>query len=197
MSGGAGMGGRGAQRREDLERAGVALLAKGGWPAVTARGVAERAGTNAGLIHYHYGGLPELHRAVAVRATDVALRPLVERLVATDDVAAAVLGLLGAESDAPEDEGRLTSELVAGAMRDEAVRAVVGDALRQVRTDLETWLAAVEPSWTRSQRTGTAVALTALLDGLYLHRLVDDQIDLVATADALAMLLRRPGPANG
>ena len=48
--------------------AGVALLCEQGWSFVTTHGVAERAGTNAGLIHYHFGGLPRLHEAIARRA---------------------------------------------------------------------------------------------------------------------------------
>jgi AcrR family transcriptional regulator len=46
---------RGQRRWEQLVEAGVAVLADGGWPAVTTRAVAGRAGANVALIHYHFG----------------------------------------------------------------------------------------------------------------------------------------------
>ena len=66
---------RGDRRREQLVETGIALLDEQGWPGVTTRAVAERAGTNPGLIHYHFGGLPGLHAAIFRRATDLVVNP--------------------------------------------------------------------------------------------------------------------------
>ncbi|MEO3885479.1 TetR/AcrR family transcriptional regulator [Nonomuraea sp. B5E05] len=54
---------RGDRRREQLVAAGIAVLRDDGWQGVTTRAVAQRAGTNPGLIHYHFGGLAGLRSA--------------------------------------------------------------------------------------------------------------------------------------
>lgn len=74
--------------------AGLALLGEYGWPGVTARAVAERAGTNPGLIHYHFGGLPGLHAAIFRRGTDLLVNPLVDELMSARDERAALRALL-------------------------------------------------------------------------------------------------------
>ncbi|NUR91229.1 MAG: TetR family transcriptional regulator, partial [Nonomuraea sp.] len=105
---------RGDRRREQLVETGVALLGEHGWPGVTARAIAERAGTNPGLIHYHFGGLPGLHAAIFRRATDLLINPLVEELLGAGDERAALSMIRTLLPATPADvpSSRLAAELI-------------------------------------------------------------------------------------
>ena len=46
--------------RRRIEAAAVALVAERGWDAATTRAVAERAGVNRGLVHYHFESIDAL-----------------------------------------------------------------------------------------------------------------------------------------
>ena len=172
------------------------LLAAAGWPAVTARAIAERSGANPGLIHYHYGGLAQLHRAIARRAVSASIRPMVDQLVVGDDVWTAVTDAIeaGADPEAMRTLQRLTGELVIGSLRDEHTRRLVRDELRQARAHLSAWVTRCEPGWAPARVRGVVVVITALLDGLFLQQLVDDELDLLAAANGLAASLERDAP---
>lgn len=166
--------------------AGVALLAEGGWPSVTTRAVAQRGRANTGLIHYHFGGLPGLHRAVARRAGQMIIDPLVDALREADDVPT-MIGMVGAaiEGGADEKTTRLAVELFAGAMRDPALGEVVGDELRGARHRLAEHLGRLRPRWPRERATGTAALILAVLDGLMLHLVLDQETPARAALAAL------------
>ncbi len=59
---------------ERLAAAAVQLIAEDGWAAVTTRRVAERAGVNQGLVHYHYGSVAALRREAALQRDDGGVR---------------------------------------------------------------------------------------------------------------------------
>ncbi|WNM33139.1 TetR/AcrR family transcriptional regulator [Streptomyces sp. Li-HN-5-11] len=183
--------GRGHRRREQLINAGVALLADGGWPAVTTRAVAERAGTNIGLIHYYFGGLPGLHTAIARKAGDEVITPVVDALLEFQDsnaVLDTVRGLVPATTGDSRTM-RLAVELMAGALRDPALGEVLCDGLREVRARIGERLGELHPSWSEARRTGAATVITALLDGLMLHRLLDASLPLEEALAALGDLI--------
>lgn len=167
------------------------LLAEAGWPAVTARAIADRSGANPGLIHYHYGGLPQLHRAIAARAVASSIRPMAEQLMAADDLWPGVAAVIRAAAEQREETvfGRLVSELVVGSLRDDDIRWLVRDELRRARAQLATWVAGHRPSWSPEEAAGVAIAITGLLDGLVLQNLIDDDLDLHLAATGLARAL--------
>ncbi|GAA4235355.1 TetR family transcriptional regulator [Actinomadura meridiana] len=171
--------------------AGVSLLVDGGWPAVTTRAVAERAGTNIGLIHYHFGGLPGLHSAIASRAADEIITPIIDALLDAPDFAAALDTVRALVSATPGDGRmmRLAVELMPGALRDPAMGEVLRDGLRQARARIGERLGELHPSWSEARRTGAATVIVALLDGLMLHRLLDTSLPVDETLDALADLI--------
>jgi len=182
---------RGHRRREQLIDAGTTLLADGGWPAVTTRAVAERAGTNIGLIHYHFGGLPGLHAAIARKAGDEVITPVVDALLEVQDLNAAldtVRDLVPATTGDGQTM-RLAVELMAGALRDPALGEVVRDGLRQARARIGERLGELHPSWSEARRTGAATVITALLDGLMLHRLLDASLPVDEALAALGDLI--------
>lgn len=182
---------RGLRRREQLVSAGVLLLADGGWPAVTTRAVAERAGTNVGLIHYHFGGLPGLHAAIARQAGDEIITPVVDALLAAPNPHAAldtVRNLVPATTGDGQ-RMRLAVELMAGSLRDPVLGEVLRDGLRQARVRIGARLGELHPSWSEARRTGAATAIVALLDGLMLHRLLDTSLPVDEALTALGDLL--------
>jgi AcrR family transcriptional regulator len=183
---------RGARRREQLVRAGVDLLGERGWAGVTARAVAERAGTHQGLVHYHFGGLPALKRAVADAAVREAFEPAVALLTAAGSWPAGVAAVVRATAGQWEPRtARITAELVAASLQDPEVGELLRDTLAAVRARLVPWLAASG----EAEPEGLATVLVAALDGLVLHRLLDPALDLgaaAAAADALAARSRRP-----
>ncbi|MEU6284468.1 TetR/AcrR family transcriptional regulator [Streptomyces sp. NPDC047028] len=183
--------GRGLRRREQLTDAGVALLAEGGWPAVTTRAVAERAGAQVGLIHYHFGGLAGLHEAIARKAGDEVITPVLDALLEAPEPHAA-LETLRELVPATTGEGRtlrLAVELMAGALRDPVLGEVLRDGLRQARVRIGERLAELYPSWSGARRTGAAVVVTALLDGIVLHQVLDASLPVDEALAAVGELL--------
>lgn len=177
---------RSLRRRGDLLAAGVALLGERGWHGVTSRAVAERAGTHAGLVHYHFGGLPSLKREVAAAAVAAAFEPVLTSLTRHDDWHAGLAAVVGEVGELPPAQARVSAELIAAAMHDEQVADVLRAALADARGRLVPWLTragAAEPA-------GLAVVVVAALDGLLLHRLVDPGLPLQPAASAVAALPR-------
>jgi AcrR family transcriptional regulator len=179
---------RGTRRREQLVRAGVDLLGEGGWAGVTARGVAERAGTHPGLVHYHFGGLPALKRAVADAALREAFEPAVALLTAAGSWPAGVAAVVRATAGRWEPRtARITAELVAASLGDPEVGELVRHTLADARARLVPWLAESG----EAEPEGLATLLLAALDGLVLHRLVEPALPLAGAAAAAEDLAGR------
>ncbi len=160
---------------------------------MTARAVAERAGANPGLIHYHFGSLDGLRHAASAHAVDVVLGGATDRLLAAegaDEVVGVLDDLVGELAGGPG--ARLPVELLAAAVRDPQVRSQVAGALRRVREQLAAQLAAADPAAAGSAGA-TAVVVVAALDGLLLHRILDPDLDLTAAAAQLAPLVTGDG----
>lgn len=171
--------------------AGVAVLAEGGWPAVTTRAVADRAGAHLGLIHYHFGGLPGLRRAIALHAGELVIGPVVRELSAADDARSAIDRL---RRILPETTGdvrviRLATELMTGALGDPALGDLMRVQLREARERIAERLERLRPHWSRPRRIGVATVAAALVDGLMLHRLVDPALPTEEALTALSDLL--------
>ncbi|MEU8303073.1 TetR family transcriptional regulator [Actinomadura sp. NPDC048955] len=186
---------RGDRRRRQLVDAGIALLGREGWPGVSTRAVAERAGTNPGLIHYHFGGLAGLHAAIFRQATDLIVGPMVAELLGAPDERAALEAMRRQLARAPADElgSRLAAELIVGAMRDPALGAVLRDELREARAQIADRLRALRPDWPPGRLTGAATLITAAIDGVMLHYMIDDALpvgDVLSAVDDL--LEQRP-----
>ncbi|GAA1761602.1 TetR/AcrR family transcriptional regulator [Nonomuraea bangladeshensis] len=175
---------------------GLALLSEHGWPGVTARAVAERAGTNPGLIHYHFGGLPGLHAAIFRRGTDLLVNPLVDELLTAGGERAALASIrtLLPRTAGDEPASRLAAELIIGATRDPALGAVLRDELRQARQQIADRLRALHPGWSAGQALGVATLTVASIDGLMLHRMIDGELPTGEALDVAERLL--PGDAT-
>ncbi|MBL3687000.1 TetR family transcriptional regulator [Leucobacter zeae] len=171
---------RSQRTRDGLVAAGVALLADSGWGAVTTRAVATLAGSNVGLIHYHFGGLPGLRLALAERASEEAIGPLIQVFLRSDDVDAAFDALQTGIADLVADERRvrLAVQLIAGASHDPDLGAAFRQDLREARAAIAAWLELQRPHWSAERIAGSAALFAALLDGLLLHRALDEDAPL-------------------
>jgi len=170
-----------------LVHAGIELLCEGGWPAVTTRAVATRAGTNPGLIHYHFGGLAGLHCAVARQTCELVISPLVTTFLDAPDTRSALRAMRDALPEAASDDNamHLAVELIAGATRDAALGAALGAKLKEVRAEVADHVRLRHPHWPRHRAAGLATLIIAFMDGLVLHHTVDPNIE---TAEAFSLL---------
>ena len=173
--------------------AAIALLCEGGWQAVTTRGVAERADTNAGLIHYHFGGLPGLHAAIVRRVGELVINPLVTELLDAPDEWAALAAVrrLLPETTGDERTARLSAELLAGATRDPALGEVLRDQLREARTQIAGRIRQLHPGWPPERATAVATLVAALIDGLVLHHMLDQDLPVGEALAGVEDLLRK------
>ncbi|MDF4253658.1 TetR family transcriptional regulator C-terminal domain-containing protein [Streptomyces sp. WMMB303] len=185
---------RGRRRREELIEAGLALLVEGGWPAVTTRAVAARGDANVGLIHYHFGGLPALHLAIARQAGEDVMMPLVEDLLSSPDARTALDVLRNAVPRITEDEKtlRLAVELTAGALRNPEIGEALRQGLREARARIADWLGTLDPQVPAERRAGAATLVAALIDGMMLHQLLDEEVPVQAALTALGDLIGAP-----
>ncbi|MFE9390116.1 TetR/AcrR family transcriptional regulator [Streptomyces sp. NPDC006784] len=185
---------RGRRRREELIEAGLALLVEGGWPAVTTRAVAARGDANVGLIHYHFGGLPALHLAIARQAGEDVMMPLVEDLLSSPDARTALDALRNAVPRITEDEKtlRLAVELTAGALRNPEIGEALRQGLREARVRIADWLGTLDPQVPAERRAGAATLVAALIDGMMLHQLLDEEVPVEAALTALGDLIGAP-----
>lgn len=168
------------------------MLAEQGWPAVTTRAVAERAGANVGLIHYHFGGLAELRMAITRRAVESIVGPVLANLLGAADESSAVEALREVIPATAGDAraARLATELLTESLRDDDLREFARAELVRARQEIASRLETLRPDWPARRRTGAAVAVTALLDGLILHRVLDPELPVDAVIGALAELVR-------
>ncbi|TDC93899.1 TetR family transcriptional regulator [Actinomadura sp. 7K507] len=175
-------------------RIGLDLLAEGGWAAITARAVADRARTRPGLLHHYFNGLPGLHVAVAQRASEMIVEPVVDALVAAPDTPAAVRAVRELVPDmvAGERKLRLAAELLVRALRDPRMGAERRDWSRALRGRIAARLEELCPDWPAERREGTAMLFTALLDGLLLQLILDPDLPTDPALDATAALVAKP-----
>lgn len=181
---------RGRATRERLLEAAVSLVGEVGWSGVTTRLVAERAGVNPGLVHYHFGSVSDLLVAACVGFARELLGQAAEQLAAQSDVAEGVDWLLaelsGYTGTDPASVAFAEALLAAGRLPElrEGLARVVAD----FRTTAADWL---------RERTGAAgagadaaaVLLAAALDGLVLHRALEPGLDVTALGAPLRRML--------
>jgi len=182
---------RGDVTQARLLAAGLDLLGEGGWPSFTARAVADRSGINAGLIHYHFGGMRGLQDAVLAAAMDAIVGDLHVSVAqagdAGDMVEAVRAGLVSGRDSART--ARLSAALLEGAARDPEIRAALRQALRSARRELRARLVEMMASWTPDRAAAFTTLLMAVSDGLLLHQAVDADLEVEEALDLLRQLV--------
>ncbi len=184
-------------RRKILDAA-AELIAELGWPDVTTRRIAERAGVNNALIHYYFGTKDALlFEAASTVFTEEFGEPMTRLLTAStlaDGLHAYVDYLRTIEDHGPGVV--VSTEALLRSLRDETVRAWIEQLLGGARRVLEALVVASQargelPAYLNPQ--GSAIVLAALLDGLVLYRLVDPDLDLDGVESSLLGMLTEKG----
>ncbi|MFB7914044.1 TetR/AcrR family transcriptional regulator [Streptomyces sp. NPDC056061] len=184
--------------RERLIEAAASLIPELGWGDVSSRRVAERAGVNTGVIHYHVGSIGELRRIAAVRKIRMFFRDRIGEALTQSDPAVAVETLLRAlsASDPRDPELLLLYESLVAAGRDDQLRAETADLLAEFRQSLCDWFAARGVT----RPLVVAVTLTAAIDGYLLQRSLDPSVEPGPLIDGMVGLVRQhlaPDDAGG
>ncbi|MFD5501366.1 TetR/AcrR family transcriptional regulator [Streptomyces sp. NPDC127061] len=181
--------------REKIIEAAASLIPELGWGDVSSRRVAERAGVNTGVIHYHVGSIGELRRIAAVRRIRTFFLDRIGEALAQEDPAVAVETMLHALSanDPRDPELLLLYESLVAASRDDQLRAEIAGLLAELRQRLCDWFA--ERGVARPLTV--AVTLTAAIDGYLLQRSLDPSVEPGPLIEGLVGLVRQQLAADG
>ncbi|MFT2015765.1 TetR/AcrR family transcriptional regulator [Streptomyces sp. 796.1] len=176
-----------ASTREKIIEAAASLIPEVGWGGVTSRRVAERAGVNTGVIHYHVGSIGELRRIAAVSRIRLFFLDRIGDALAQPDPPAAVDMLLRrlCATDSRDPELLLLYESLVAAGRDEQLRSEIAASLAQLRQWLHDWFA--EHGVARPLTA--AVTLTAAIDGFLLQRTLDPDLDPTPLIEGMTALV--------
>ena len=177
-----------------LLEAAASLIAERGWGSISTRAVAERAGVNQALVHYHFGSMDALRREALLMKLEPVLRGLAEELLDDRPFPDGVDRVMQAldDFDLTSETGVLMAEALLQATRDERIAEAVGGAIGS-------WTAMLEPRIETAQDRGVVRAdvdaralariLAATIDGFLVQRMADREADSAEVAATLNRLL--------
>lgn len=176
---------RGRRTREQLLDAAAQLVGEVGWGAVTTRLVAERAGVNAALVHYHFSSVPELLSTAALQFASKVLAESAEAL--SGDPADGIERMLAELSryTGTDPESLLLAEAFLAAHRLPELRAGLSALVADFRARVAEWLRGSGVA----DADAVALLLGAAIDGLVLHRALDESVDFHVVAGPFRRLV--------
>jgi AcrR family transcriptional regulator len=190
------------QTRERLLHATVELMAEIGVDRVRTRSIAERAGVNPALVHYHFGSVSALVMEAAQDALLRTLGPAIEAFQSGATIRGSIRAILRwldrHGKDAPGST--ILAEAMVQATRNPSFRKWATSASQRFRRVILDRLRAARDAGELDPELdlpAAAILLAAALDGLLFHRLVDPTLDVMQVAGPFeAMLIgpRRRGP---
>ena len=181
---------RGEATRQRILAATAELVAEEGWSGFSTRDIAARAGVTQGVVSYHWRSKDDLVREAALAATSASLEPVAAALREAPSAREAFERSL-VVVEAIRHEPALTLllfETMLHAGRDERLRDALAALIRDFRADVA---AALEREGVADPEP-LAAGLSAAFDGLLLHVVVDDRLDVAAAGAALLDLLPPP-----
>jgi AcrR family transcriptional regulator len=183
-----------SRTRQRILRATVALMAEIGIDRVRTRSIAERAGVNAALVHYHFGSVPALVLEAAEDALRRELGPSIDVLRSGATMKASLRAVLTwIERYGERTAGStILAEAMVKATRDPSFRRWTKHASQRFRSAILERLEAARDAGELDANldlTATAMLLAASLDGLLFHRLVDPTLDVMRAAAPLEAML--------
>src|SRR5215831_1543452 len=187
--------------RQLILRATVALMAEIGIDRVRTRTIAERAGVNPALVHYHFGSVSALVLEAAEDALQRELGPSIDVLRSGATMKASLRAILAwIERYGERTAGStILAEAMVKATRDPSFRRWTKRASQRFRSVILERLEAARDAGEldpNQDLSAAAVLLAAALDGLLFHRLVDPTLDIMQAAAPLEAMLgwrRRAG----
>lgn len=181
--------------RAKLVAAAVEEIADRGWKGARTRSIAERAGVNSGVVHYHFGSMEDL-LLEAVASTFVTVTELATESIHAETIALGLDGMLDAigEVDPSDPNWQVLVEALVQSARVPRLRQMTVGILDQYRAGmvmrLDAGIAAGElPPDTDTE--GLALALMALLDGFGLYAFVNPDYDTARAGHALVALITK------
>lgn len=178
--------------RARLLDATASVIVERGWGGVSTRVVAERAGVKPGVVHYHFGSVDELRRRAGVHALRAMIDPFlsVAAEMSPRQVVDAAVQASVQEYAPGTDESTLVYEVMLATGRDPHLAQDLRHLLRRFRTVLADGIRRCHPTPAASPEV-LAELISAAIDGLQMHLLVEAELDLAAH---LAPLLDLLGP---
>lgn len=155
------------ERRERIISAALDVIAEAGVAGASHRRIADHAGVPLGSMTYYFAGIDEVLREAFTRFAVEQSTRFEERMSAASDRRSAqdaVVALIADEVMHDQRELVLSHELYTLAAREPVYRALTADWMRRSRAALE-----------RHFDPETARILDALIEGLTIHRALDDQ----------------------
>jgi AcrR family transcriptional regulator len=178
---------RGREVRQRLLTTAVELIPELGWNAVSTRVLAQRAGLNPALVHYHFESLQALLREASLASMREALSSIDTVLEQADSLQAGLDLLVGA-LDAYSGDNRaslLFAEAYLASLRDPRLSQDLAAVLVDFRRRFADWLAARG----QTDPVATAAVLAAALDGVLLHRAMGPDLTSRVVRQVLGRLL--------
>jgi AcrR family transcriptional regulator len=186
--------GREERTRDRLIQATIEVIAERGWGGVSTRVVAERAGINPGVVHYHFDSIDDLRRRAVLHALadlfDAALatsRDLTPRQI--------VEATVRATTELGPNRTLLLFEAMPPTARDPLMQRDLADLLRRFRGALAERIRTCHPRPLAEPEVLAAV-IAATLDGLLLHLIADPELDVGAHLEPLLVLLGPESPTS-
>jgi AcrR family transcriptional regulator len=191
-----------SRTRQRILRATVALMAEIGIDRVRTRTIAERAGVNPALIHYHFGSVSALVLEAAEDALRRELGPSIDVLRSGATMKASLRAVLAwIERYGDHTAGStILAEAMVKATRDPSFRRWTKRASQRFRSAILERLEAARKAGELDADLdlgAAAVVLAAALDGLLFHRLVDPTLDVMQAAAPLEAMLQSWRPPRG
>lgn len=163
---------RGEARRASLVDAGLLILSEDGWPGLTHRKVARRAGANPALVQYYFSNTAGLRSAITQAVSDRLVTPMATRLLSAADIPTLIEICAHEVQDAFRQPTlvHLLAQTLVGMSQYEEVRDVVAADLARVEERIALHLIAIDAR-PRHHAQEDAAMLIATIDGLILHSL--------------------------
>jgi AcrR family transcriptional regulator len=191
--------------RERIVEAAVELMAEIGIDRVRTRKIAERAGVNPALVHYHFRSIEALVMEAAEHALLQELDPAIDALSSGATIDDGINALLEWIEDGGQrmPGSRILAEAMVKATKDPAYRRWTRKTSQRFRGLILDRLTAAQNSSEIDPALdlrAAAILLAAAFDGLLFHRLVDPKLDVAQTARPISLMLgtsrhsRSPGP---
>jgi AcrR family transcriptional regulator len=181
--------------RERILRATVELMAEIGIDRVRTRSIAERAGVNPALVHYHFSSISSLVMKAVEHALLRDLGASLEVFQAGETIGDSITAMLEwIERYGQRNAGStILAEAMVKATRDAAFRKWTRKASRRFRAVILERLRLAADAGELNPKldlSATTVLLAAALDGLLFHRMVDSNLNVMQTARLIVTMLQ-------